>query len=125
MAEELLINVHPFEPRVALVSHGLLNEVHLARAASYSVTGNIYLGKVERIIPGMQAAFVDIGLDAFGDGYRVPFSFSSNEDTLEAVNLVGWVNQTAVNDANTHADSPAASCVCMHIDITAIRIAMP
>jgi ribonuclease G len=62
MAEELLINVNPFETRVALVSHGLLQEVHLARATGYSVTSNIYLGKVERIVPGMQAAFVDVGL---------------------------------------------------------------
>ena len=62
MAEELLINVNPFETRVALVAHGLLQEVHIARAAGYSVTGNIYLGRVERIVPGMQAAFVDIGL---------------------------------------------------------------
>ena len=62
MAEELLINVHPFETRVALVAHGLLQEIHVARAGHHSVTGNIYLGKVERIVPGMQAAFVDIGL---------------------------------------------------------------
>ena len=62
MAEELLINVNPFETRVALVAHGLLQEVHVARAEGYSVTGNIYLGRVERIVPGMQAAFVDIGL---------------------------------------------------------------
>ena len=62
MAEELLINVSPFETRVALVSHGLLHEVHFGRASGYSVTGNIYLGRVERIVPGMQAAFVDIGL---------------------------------------------------------------
>jgi ribonuclease G len=62
MAEELLINVNPFETRVALVAHGLLQEVHVARATGYSVTGNIYLGRVERIVPGMQAAFVDIGL---------------------------------------------------------------
>ena len=62
MAEELLINVNPFETRVALVAHGLLQEVHVARAEGYSVTGNIYLGRVERIVTGMQAAFVDIGL---------------------------------------------------------------
>ncbi|NOX50967.1 MAG: Rne/Rng family ribonuclease [Gammaproteobacteria bacterium] len=62
MAEELLINVSPFETRVALVSHGLLQEIHVARAGRYSVAGNIYLGKVERIVPGMQAAFVNIGL---------------------------------------------------------------
>ena len=66
MAEELLINVNPFETRVALVSHGLLQEVHIARASGYSVTGNIYLGRVERIVPGMQAAFVDIGLQRLG-----------------------------------------------------------
>ncbi len=62
MAEELLINVNPFETRVAMVSHGLLQEIHVGRASGYSITGNIYLGKVERIVPGMQAAFVDIGL---------------------------------------------------------------
>ena len=62
MAEELLINVNPFETRVALVSHGLLQEIHIARSTGYSVTGNIYLGKVQRIVPGMQAAFVDVGL---------------------------------------------------------------
>ncbi len=66
MAEELLINVNPFETRVALVAHGLLQEVHIARASGYSVTGNLYLGKVERIVPGMQAAFVDIGLQRPG-----------------------------------------------------------
>ena len=45
MAEELLINVNPFETRVALVTHGLLQELHVARSEGYSVTGNIYLGK--------------------------------------------------------------------------------
>jgi len=62
MAEELLINVNAFETRVALVVHGLLQEVQVARATGASVTGNIYLGKVVRIVPGMQAAFVDVGL---------------------------------------------------------------
>ena len=62
MAEELLINVNPFETRVAHVAHGLLQEVHVARADGYSVTGNIYKGRIERVVPGMQAAFVDIGL---------------------------------------------------------------
>ncbi|MEZ5558759.1 MAG: Rne/Rng family ribonuclease [Pseudomonadales bacterium] len=62
MADELLINVNSFETRVALLSGGALQEVHLARADGYSLTGNIYLGKVERIVPGMQAAFVNVGL---------------------------------------------------------------
>jgi len=66
MAEELLINVKPFETRVALLSDGALQELHLARSDGYSLTGNIYLGRVERIVPGMQAAFVNVGLERPG-----------------------------------------------------------
>jgi ribonuclease G len=66
MAEELLINVNDFETRVALLAGGAVQEVHLARADGYSLTGNIYLGKVDRIVPGMQAAFVNVGLERPG-----------------------------------------------------------
>lgn len=66
MAEELLINVSDFETRVALVVGGTVQELHLARAGGYSLTGNIYLGRVDRIVPGMQAAFVDVGLERPG-----------------------------------------------------------
>ncbi len=66
MSEELLINVSEFETRVALLSAGSVQEIHLARANGYSRTGNIYLGRVERIIPGMQAAFVSFGLERPG-----------------------------------------------------------
>ena len=62
MTEELLINVNEFETRVALLDRGALHELHIARVSGYSYTGNIYLGKVERTIPSMQAAFVDLGL---------------------------------------------------------------
>ena len=66
MAEELLIDVSPFESRVALVKNGAVEEVHLARSAGYSATGNMYLGKVVRVIGGIQAAFVDIGQQRHG-----------------------------------------------------------
>ncbi len=66
MAEELLINVNEFETRVALLVGSTAQELHLARAEGYSLTGNIYLGRVERIVPGMQAAFVDVGLERPG-----------------------------------------------------------
>ncbi|MEZ7819020.1 MAG: ribonuclease G [Candidatus Azotimanducaceae bacterium] len=66
MSEELLINVSSFETRVALIANGALQEIHMARSNGYSATGNIYLGKVVRIVPGMQAAFVDIGLERPG-----------------------------------------------------------
>ena len=66
MAEEILIAVSEFETRVALLSSGAVQEIHLARSDGYSLTGNVYLGRVDRIIPGMQAAFVDVGLERPG-----------------------------------------------------------
>ena len=63
MSNELLMNVTPTETRVALVENGLLQELHLERVGDYSYVGNIYIGRIERVLPGMQAAFVDIGLE--------------------------------------------------------------
>lgn len=60
---ELLVNVTPSETRVALIENGILQEIHVEREAKRGIVGNIYKGKVSRVLPGMQAAFVDIGLD--------------------------------------------------------------
>ncbi|MCY7295257.1 ribonuclease G [Alteromonas sp. a30] len=63
MSGELLINVTPSESRVALIENGLLQEIHVERHTKRGLVGNIYRGKVSRVLPGMQAAFVDIGLE--------------------------------------------------------------
>ncbi|MEB3733669.1 ribonuclease G [Halopseudomonas pachastrellae] len=63
MSEEILINITPMETRVALVENGVLQEVHIERTQRRGIVGNIYKGKVVRVLPGMQAAFVDIGLE--------------------------------------------------------------
>ena len=63
MSGELLINVTPSETRVALIENGVLQELHVEREAKRGLVGNIYLGKIIRVLPGMQAAFVDINLD--------------------------------------------------------------
>jgi len=63
MSEDVLINVTPMEIRVALVENGVLQEVYIERATRKGIVGNIYQGKVVRVLPGMQAAFVDIGLE--------------------------------------------------------------
>lgn len=62
MSEEILINVTPVETRVALVENGMLQEAYIERASRKGIVGNIYKGKVVRVLPGMEAAFVDIGL---------------------------------------------------------------
>ncbi|ODU53105.1 MAG: ribonuclease G [Lysobacteraceae bacterium SCN 69-48] len=63
MSEELLVNVTPRETRVAVVENGMLQELHIERGSQRGVVGNVYKGKVQRVMPGMQAAFVDIGLE--------------------------------------------------------------
>jgi len=61
--EEILVNVTPSEVRAALLENGILQEVFIERAARRGLTSNIYKGRVSRVLPGMQAAFVDIGLE--------------------------------------------------------------
>src|SRR5215468_3859660 len=64
MAKNLLvINVDIRETRVALIENGITAELHLERESSKGSLGNIYLGKVSRVLPGMQAAFIDVGLE--------------------------------------------------------------
>ena len=60
--EEILINVTPSEVRAALLENGILQEVHVERTSRRGVISNIYKGKVTRVLPGMQAAFIEIGL---------------------------------------------------------------
>ncbi len=61
--EDILINITPQETRVAVLAAGVVQELHVERAATRGLVGNIYLGKVARVLPGMQSAFVDIGLE--------------------------------------------------------------
>jgi ribonuclease G len=63
MTEDILVNVTPHETRVALIQQGAVQELHLEREATRGMVGNVYLGKVSRVLPGMQSAFLDIGLE--------------------------------------------------------------
>jgi len=63
MSEEILINVSPRETRVAIVENGVLQEILVERSNRRGLVGNIYMGKIVRVLPGMQAAFVDMGSD--------------------------------------------------------------
>jgi ribonuclease G len=63
MQEDILINWSPQETRVAIVENGAVQELHVERTLERGLVGNVYLGKVARVLPGMQSAFVDIGLE--------------------------------------------------------------
>jgi ribonuclease G len=63
MQQDILINWSPQETRVAIVEHGAVQELHVERTLERGLVGNVYLGKVARVLPGMQSAFIDIGLE--------------------------------------------------------------
>ncbi len=63
MAEEVLVNITPQETRVAVMDAGQVQELHIERSSSRGLVGNIYMGRVARVLPGMQSAFVEVGLE--------------------------------------------------------------
>src|SRR5690606_29335547 len=90
MSEEILINVTPVETRVALVENGMLQEAYIERTSRKGIVGNIYRGKVVRVLPGMEAAFVDIGLEraAFIHASDVVVSQPSADDVTDSPKVV-------------------------------------
>jgi ribonuclease G len=62
MSAEILINVAPRETRAALLEGGVLQEVFVERASRRGLVGNVYKGRITRVLPGMQAAFIEVGL---------------------------------------------------------------
>jgi ribonuclease G len=85
MSEELLINITPQETRIAFVENGVLQEMHIERARKRGLVGNVYRGRVCRVLPGMQAAFVDIGLErtAFLHASDILCENDNNSDSSE------------------------------------------
>ena len=61
--QDILINWTPQETRVAVVEHGAVQDLHIERTLERGLVGNIYAGRVVRVLPGMQSAFIDIGLE--------------------------------------------------------------
>lgn len=79
MSKEIIVNAHPWETRAALLDNGVLFEFYLERPKDLGVSGNIYKGKVVRVMPGMEAAFVDIGLEKAAFLYATDFSDEIDE----------------------------------------------
>ncbi|GAB3474945.1 ribonuclease G [Polaromonas eurypsychrophila] len=88
MQQDILINWSPQETRVAVVEYGAVQELHVERTLERGLVGNVYLGKVVRVLPGMQSAFIDIGLE------RAAF--------LHVADLMSSIN-------SRHADADSAS----------------
>ncbi|MEM7610799.1 MAG: ribonuclease G [Pseudomonadota bacterium] len=88
MREEILINVTPREQRAAVVENGVLHEVFIERASRRGLVGNIYKGRVSRVLPGMQAAFIDIGLERTAFLHASDISKPAQSDPDEQTTIV-------------------------------------
>src|SRR5262247_707648 len=85
MTRELFVSTTPHETKVGLVEDDLLAEIYLERENEYTLAGSIYKGRVTRVLPGMQSAFVDIGLERDAFLYVSDFMELEDADEVEEV----------------------------------------
>jgi ribonuclease G len=95
MAEEFLVNITPQETRVAVIEYGVLQELAIERSSSRGLVGNIYLGTVCRVLPGMGAAFLEIGLDrtAFLHVSDIAEAIRKNDDNCVEISIEQAVSE--------------------------------
>ncbi|MDX8396101.1 MAG: ribonuclease G [Mariprofundaceae bacterium] len=103
MSVELLVNVSPFETRVARIENGLAEELYIERQKERGLKGNIYKGKIQRVLPGIQAAFVNIGMDKAGFLYAGDIAAPENTDSELAA--ADDDNDADTNDVH-HEETP-------------------
>ena len=95
MSEEILINVSPHETRVAVVENGVLQDVHIERTRKRGLVGNIIKGRVYRVLPGMQSAFIDIGLER--TGFLHVSDLAETVEELESESVAGALAQNSID----------------------------
>src|ERR1700749_701203 len=105
MSKELVISAASHERRVAILEEGQLVEIYIEREKEFALVGSIYKGRVTRVLPGMQSAFVDIGLD--GD------AFLYVSDVFE--NLEDYDHGHGHGDSHGHAPAQAAAPVATEV----------
>src|SRR6478752_8575654 len=110
MAKELFIATTPHETKVAVVEDEQLAEIYFERENEYTLAGSIYKGRVTRVLPGMQSAFVDIGLERDAFLYVSDFmELEEHDDDLTDVVLVSRGVQDLRQQPSQQADAPATS----------------
>src|SRR5713226_530017 len=83
MSKEMVISATPHETRVAILEDGQLCEIYIEREKEFALVGSIYKGRVTRVLPGMQSAFVEIGLDS--DAFLYVSDFLENLEEYDHV----------------------------------------
>lgn len=105
MGDQLVVNVTSYETRVALLEGNVVSEVYIERHRDRGIVGDIYLGRVQRVLPGMQAAFVEIGHE------RAAFLYVGDvvppEEPLDEEEAEGHAHAEGEDDAERPAERPA------------------
>lgn len=102
MSSEIIVNAESFETRVALLENGVAAELYTERESEQGIVGNIYKGRVTKVLPGMQAAFIDIGLEKAG------FLSVNDVDTIESIeNYRKFAAEELEEDTDLDFDGPA------------------
>jgi ribonuclease G len=86
---EILVNVAPRETRAAVLESGVVQEIHVERTSRRGLVSNLYKGRVSRVLPGMQAAFVEIGLDRTAFLHAADIARASSDDTMAGAVAAG------------------------------------
>jgi ribonuclease G len=110
MSKELFVTSTPHETKVGLVEDDQLAEIYLERENEYTLAGSIYKGRVTRVLPGMQSAFVDIGLER--DAFLYVSDFMELEEQEDDLNDVVPTNRPAVSESRpqpARSEAPAAA----------------
>ena len=89
MSIEILVNVGPRESRAAVLENGVVQEVHIERASRRGLVSNLYKGRVSRVLPGMQAAFVEIGLERTAFLHAADIAAGATPDTVSEAAAAG------------------------------------
>jgi ribonuclease G len=107
MTKELFVSATPHETKVGMVEDDLLAEIYLERENEYTLAGSIYKGRVTRVLPGMQSAFVDIGLERDAFLYVSDFMELEDQDDLDEVPTQGLAPQSQLqNPSQNHGAEP-------------------
>jgi len=102
MGTEILINTNNVETRVALVENGVLTELYIERSRDRGIVGNVYKGRILKVLPGMQAAFVDIGMEKAGFLYVSDVDFAYNlEEYEELIKVKNDVNEGQTSELDS------------------------
>ena len=87
MSIEILVNIAPRETRAAILDNGVVQEIHIERTSRRGLVSNLYKGRVSRVLPGMQAAFVEIGLERTAFLHAADIAGAVPDDTVASAPL--------------------------------------